>query len=155
MIPVRMGHTLSFRYELAATYSAPVRRHNFAFSFLPVDTARQRVISLTVSAPGETRETVGAFGTPRIYGCIDAPHTDFTIALSGIVETGPELFEEDCGDPLKSGMFRAQSFCIQPGFEILVISMDTSGGLHPPGVFRVLYPVSKQIRYPSDPRIRT
>lgn len=92
-----------------------MRRHNFAFSFLPVDTARQRVTSLTVSAPGEVRETVGAFGTPRIYGCIDGPHTDFTIALSGIVETGRELFEENCGDPLKSGMFRVQSFCTRPG----------------------------------------
>ncbi len=40
----------------------------------PADTARQQVTVLTVHAPEASRETVGAFGTRRIYGCVDAPH---------------------------------------------------------------------------------
>ena len=40
----------------------------------PADTARQQVTALTVHAPEASRETVGAFGTHRIYGCVDAPH---------------------------------------------------------------------------------
>lgn len=83
-----------------------------------MDTARQRVLSLAVSLPADARETVGAFGTPRIYGCLDAPHTDFAIAVSGIVETGREIFEENCSDPLKSSIFRVQSCCTHPGSAI-------------------------------------
>lgn len=80
-----------------------------------MDTARQQVLSLTVSLPAAARETVGAFGTPRLYGCLDAPHTDFAISVSGIVETGREIFEAYCPDPLESGIFRVQSPLTRPG----------------------------------------
>ena len=94
--------------------------HNFAFSFLPADTARQRVTSLSVSAPEcpNLQNTVGAFGSRRIYGCIDAPHTGFSITVSGTLETGRELFEAYCADPLKNGIFRVQSSRTQPGAAI-------------------------------------
>lgn len=97
-----------------------------------MDTARQRVTALTVSTPGETRKTVGAFGTPRVYGSIDEPHSGFTIVVSGMVETGRELFEERCGDPLEGGIFRVQSLRTQPGSAIRDFhnSLNLSGGAY-------------------------
>lgn len=73
--------------------------------------------SLRFSIPGceNLRETVGQFGSRRIYGCLDEPHTDFTIEVSGQVKTGLEIFEEYCEDPLKSAVFRVQSGLTQPG----------------------------------------
>lgn len=58
---------------------------------------------------------MGAFDARRVYGCVDQPHTDFTIEVSGQVKTGLEIFEEYCEDPLKSAVFRAQSGLTQPG----------------------------------------
>ena len=102
---------------MTADYSAPVRRHNFAFSFLPADTARQRVLSWNLSVPGceDLRQTTGAFGSRRIYGSIERPHTDFTITVSGQVQTGLAIYEEDCADPFTDGVFRVQSGLTLPG----------------------------------------
>ena len=72
---------------------------------------------MDVSVPGcdNVRQSLGQFGSRRIYGCIDSPHTDFTIAVSGKVKTGLEIFEEFCEDPLESAVFRVQSGLTQPG----------------------------------------
>ena len=70
-----------------------------------------------MSVPGcETiRQSLGQFGSRRIYGCIESPHTEFSIAVSGKVKTGLEIFEEFCEDPLESAAFRVQSGLTQPG----------------------------------------
>ena len=72
---------------------------------------------MDVSVPGcdNVRQSLGQFGSRRIYGCIDSLHTDFTIAVSGKVKTGLEIFEEFCEDPLESAVFRVQSGLTQPG----------------------------------------
>lgn len=82
-----------------------------------MDTARQQVLSLdySVSGCGNVRQTLGQFGSRRLYGCIDMPHTDFTIGVSGQVRTGLEIFEEFSEDPLKIAVFRVQSGLTQPG----------------------------------------
>lgn len=111
---------LSFRYCLRADYSSPVRRHSFAFSFLPRDTARQRVTALDIAIPGcpGFRETAGAFGCRRVYGAIEKPHSDFVISLSGSVTTGLDIFEEAAGDALDAAPFRAQTGLTQPGEQL-------------------------------------
>ena len=85
-----------------------------------------------VSGCEDVRETVGQFGSRRIYGCIDRPHTDFTISVSGQVRTGLEIYEEYCDDPLKSGIFRAQSGLTQPGPAIRAFydSLNLSGSAY-------------------------
>lgn len=72
---------------------------------------------MDVSVPGcdNVRQSLGQFGSRRIYGCIDSPHTEFSIAVSGKVKTGLEIFEEFCEDPLESAVFRVQSGLTQPG----------------------------------------
>lgn len=72
---------------------------------------------MDVSVPGcgNVRQTLGQFGSRRIYGLLDRPHTEFSIAVSGQVRTGLEIFEEVCDDPLKSAVFRVQSSLTQPG----------------------------------------
>ena len=84
---------------------------------MPVDTARQQVLTLQYRVSGceNVREAVGQFGSRRIYGCIDRPHTDFTIAVSGQVRTGLEIFEDFSEDPINSAVFRVQSGLTQPG----------------------------------------
>ena len=86
------------------------------------------------SVPGceNLRETVGQFGSRRIYGSIDRPHTDFTIAVSGQVRTGLEIYEEYYDDPFKSGVFRVQSSLTQPGPSIRAFydSLSLSGSAY-------------------------
>lgn len=99
-----------------------------------MDTARQQVLALEVTVPGcgNVRETLGQFGSRRIYGCIESPHTDFTIAVSGKVKTGLEIFEEFCEDPLESAVFRVQSGLTQPGPAIRAFhdSLDLCGSAY-------------------------
>lgn len=89
---------------------------------------------MNISVPGcyNFRETVGQFGSKRIYGSLDEPHTDFTIAVSGQIRTGLEIYEEYCGDPLTSGIFRVQSGLTQPGPAIRAFydSLDLSGSAY-------------------------
>lgn len=72
---------------------------------------------MDVSVPSceNVRQSLGQFRSRRIYGCIDRPHTEFSIAVSGQVRTGLGIFEELCDDPLKSAVFRVQSGLTQPG----------------------------------------
>lgn len=109
--------TLSFRYELTASYSAPIRRHNFTVSFLPGDTARQQVLDMAVSIPGceHFRQSLGAFGSRRVYGLLEEPHTDFSVVVFGQVKTGLDIFEDFGSNPLDSAVFRVQSALTQPG----------------------------------------
>ena len=95
----------------------PIRRHSFAFTFLPADTARQRVLSLSFSVPGceNLRETAGQFSSRRLYGCVQSSHEEFAIHVSGRVETGLALYEELSADPMESGIFRVQSELTRPG----------------------------------------
>ena len=72
-------------------------------------------MDVSVSGCRNVRETLGQFGSRRIYGLLEEPHTDFTIAVSGQVQTGLEIYEEIWEDPLKSGIFRVQSPLTQPG----------------------------------------
>lgn len=67
-----------------------------------------------------------------MYGSLDEPHTDFTIAVSGLVRTGLEIYEECCDDSLKSGVFRVQSSLTQPGPAIRAFydSLDLSGSVY-------------------------
>lgn len=89
---------------------------------------------MNISVPGyyNLRETVGQFGSKRIYGSLDEPHTDFSVTVSGQVRTGLEIYEEYCGDPLKSGIFRVQSGLTQPGPAIRAFydSLDLSGSAY-------------------------
>ena len=89
---------------------------------------------MEVSVPGceDVRQSQGQFGSRRIYGCIDSPHTDFTIAVSGKVKTGLEIFEEFCEDPLESAVFRVQSGLTQPGPAIRAFhdSLDLCGSAY-------------------------
>ena len=89
---------------------------------------------MDVSVPGcdNVRQSLGQFGSRRIYGCIDSPHTDFTIAVSGKVKTGLEIFEEFCEDPLESAVFRVQSGLTQPGPAIRAFhdSLDLCGSAY-------------------------
>lgn len=72
---------------------------------------------MDVSVPGfeNVRQSLGQFRSRRIYGCIDRPHTEFSVEVSGQVRTGLEIFEEFCDDPLESAVFRVQSGLTQPG----------------------------------------
>ena len=70
---------------------------------------------MTVSGCDIPRHTLGQFGSRRIYGCIDAPHTEFSVVVSGQVRTGLEIHEEICTDPLKNAIFRMQSERTRPG----------------------------------------
>ena len=72
-------------------------------------------MNYSVPGCGNLRESQGQFGSRRLYGGIDRPHTDFSVAVTGQVRTGLEIFEEFCEDPLKSGVFRVQSGLTQPG----------------------------------------
>lgn len=47
-----------------------------------------------------------------------SPHTEFSIEVRGIVETGLEVYEELCTDPVKSGIFRVPSELTRPGAAI-------------------------------------
>ena len=89
---------------------------------------------MDVSVPGcdNVRQSLGQFGSRRIYGCIDSPHTDFTIAVSGKVKTGLEIFEEFCEDPLESAVFRVQSGLTRPGPAIRAFhdSLDLCGSAY-------------------------
>ena len=89
---------------------------------------------MDVSVPGcdNVRQSLGQFGSRRIYGCIESPHTDFTIAVSGKVKTGLEIFEEFCEDPLESAVFRVQSGLTQPGPAIRAFhdSLDLCGSAY-------------------------
>ena len=58
---------------------------------------------------------MGQFGSRRLYGCVEEPHTDFTISVTGRVKTGLEIYEAFCDDPLQSAVFRVQSQLTQPG----------------------------------------
>ena len=75
---------------------------------------------------------MGQFGSKRIYGSLDEPHTDFSVTVSGQVRTGLEIYEERCGDPLKSGIFRVQSGLTQPGPAIRAFydSLNLSGSAY-------------------------
>lgn len=89
---------------------------------------------MDVSVPGcdNVRQSLGQFGSRRIYGCIDSPHTDFTIAVFGKMKTGLEIFEEFCEDPLESAVFRVQSGLTQPGPAIRAFhdSLDLCGSAY-------------------------
>lgn len=89
-----------------------------------MDTARQQVLAMEVSVPGcaNVRETMGQFGSRRIYGLLDDPHTDFSVAVSGQVKTGLEVFEAFSRDCLDSAVFRVQSALTQPGPSIRAFS---------------------------------
>ena len=58
---------------------------------------------------------MGRFGSRRLYGCVEEPHTEFTTSVSGQVKTGLDIYEELGGDPLQSAVFRVQSGLTQPG----------------------------------------
>lgn len=89
---------------------------------------------MDVSVPGcdNVRQSLGQFGSRRIYGCIESPHTKFSIAVSGKVKTGLEIFEEFCEDPLESAVFRVQSGLTQPGPAIRAFhdSLDLCGSAY-------------------------
>ena len=72
---------------------------------------------MRLSVPGceNLRETVGQFGARRLYGCVEEPHADFSISVTGLVKTGLEIYEAFCDDPLQSAVFRVQSQLTQPG----------------------------------------
>lgn len=78
------------------------------------------------------RQSLGQFGSRRIYGCIEQPHTDFTIRVSGQVKTGTAIFEEYSEDPLESAVFRVQSGLTQPGPSIRAFhdSLPLSGNAY-------------------------
>lgn len=95
-----------------------MQNHNFSFSFLPRDTARQQVTELEVSIPGcpAYRESRTAFDGRKLYGCIRQPHDRFEIQVRGKVTTGLDIYEEriDSRTP-DLGVFRAQSALTMPG----------------------------------------
>lgn len=72
-------------------------------------------MNISVSGCENVRQTLGQFGSRRIYGCIEQPHTDFTIRVSGQVRTGLAIYEEYSEAPLESAVFRVQSGLTQPG----------------------------------------
>ena len=89
---------------------------------------------MDVSVPGcdNVRQSLGQFGSRRISGCIESPRTEFSIAVSGKVKTGLEIFEEFCEDPLESAVFRVQSGLTQPGPAIRAFhdSLDLCGSAY-------------------------
>ena len=72
-------------------------------------------LNISVSGCENVRQTLGQFVSRRIYGCIEQPHTDFAIRVSGQVRTGLAIYEEYSEDPLESAAFRVQSGLTQPG----------------------------------------
>ena len=91
-------------------------------------------MTLNTFVPGceNVRQSLGQFGSRRIYGCIEQPHTDFTIRVSGQVKTGTAIFEEYSEDPLESAVFRVQSGLTQPGPSIRAFhdSLPLSGNAY-------------------------
>ncbi len=112
-----MVKQLRFRYVLRAAYSQPVRHHSFSVKFLPGDTDRQSIDSLTVRVmDGDAFLTAqDNFGNLRIYGTIEQPHDSFDVEICGTARTGLDIFEEYTDDLFKVSLFRAQTSLTLPG----------------------------------------
>ena len=64
-------------------------------------------------------ETVDHFGSRKLYGCISQPHNDFSVTVSGTVQTGLNIFEEYTADPMTAALFKAQTALTAPGPALL------------------------------------
>lgn len=135
---------------MEAAYSSPVRRHNFAFSFLPAGTARQQVSALRVSIPGchDVRQAVGQFGNKNLYGCLEQPHSEFQIQVSGRVTTGLDIYEERTTDSFDGGIFRVQTGLTMPGEHICAFreSLELRGSVYEKAL-AVMHDVHRALGY--------
>lgn len=108
---------LTFCYTLDARYSAPVWNHSFRLLFLPRDTQRQRITQLHTEISGcpNPDETTDPFGNRKLYGCVQEPHDAFSIRVSGMAETGLDIFGADAPDPMSAAVYKIQTPLTQPG----------------------------------------
>lgn len=121
---------LDFRYRMDLEFSDPVEDQYFVLRCIPRDTDRQRLIGLDTEVGPHTavyRDTDG-LGNHMLYGLIRQPHSSFTLAVSGKVETTGSLYEE-YEDPSDIGLQRylAPSGYTQPGPELISLYRELAG----------------------------
>lgn len=79
--------------------------------FIPKDTNRQKITRLEIAIEncGKYSVTYDSFGNKKLYGRILQPHRAFDVKISGIAETGLDIFEEYTDYPFSAVMLKAQT----------------------------------------------
>lgn len=79
--------------------------------FIPKDTNRQRITQLEIAIENceKYNITYDSFGNKKLYGRIREPHRTFDVKISGIAETGLDIFEEYTDYPFSAVMLKAQT----------------------------------------------
>lgn len=102
---------------MTASYSDDISDHSFTVMFIPKNTNRQRISRLEIAIENckTYSVTYDSFGNQKLYGRIMAPHRTFNVKISGIAETGLDIFEEYTDYPFSAVMLKAQTALTQPG----------------------------------------
>ncbi len=108
---------LKFNYDLTATYSEEISNHSFSALCIPQDTQRQKISELNISTDkgAVCQITNDSFLNKKLYGKIKTPHTSFGIHISGIADTGIDIFEEYTDYPFGAILYKAQTELTRPG----------------------------------------
>ena len=111
---------LQFEYRLTASYSAEISNHSFTVMFVPKDSNRQKITSLAIAVKECHRYymTVDSFGNEKIYGKITVPHRTFDVSISGVAQTGLDIYEEYTEDSFNAVLLRSQTALTQPGAKL-------------------------------------
>jgi len=105
---------LKFSYEMQDSFSQPVKDHHFSFMCIPRDTNRQRVLetAIEISPCTYRAEDKDFLGNRCVYGEAALPHTEFSVRISGVVETG--LAPEEHTDTELNALFLLPTRVTEP-----------------------------------------
>ena len=76
-------------------------------------------MTAAVSGCPEAREALDCFGSRTLYGCVQPPHSEFSVTVTGAVQTGLDIYEEYSADPMTAALFKAQTPLTAPGPALL------------------------------------
>lgn len=93
-------------------------------------------------------ETTAQFGNGKLYGCLEQPHTEFRIQVSGRVTTGLAIYEQYTVDPLDGGVFRVQTGLTTPGSSLFRLrdALNLHGGAYEKAL-AVMHGVHRALTY--------
>lgn len=86
---------LSIRHCTLYQYAEPASRSTQYLRLTPRSSRHQQVLSWRLTLPGPASQSVDAFGNITHLMTLEAPHDSIELVAEGVVETGPDGWDDD------------------------------------------------------------
>lgn len=111
---------LNYQYHMQLSFPAPVEKHHFTLRCLPIDDARQRIVTqeLCIEPDYIGGYEIDSFGNQCIYGTVKGAHMHFLVNVTGIAHVDGSVPISALGSH-RVGMFRYQTKLTSVGHSLM------------------------------------